>query len=175
MIKRNVCTRYSFAVEADAYRKRFDTSDSIILAMVQKGKVEETILESVPQLIIQLINQGLLGQLKNIPPTAAFSIALSVMSLTNTLWYYSFWNLYKCVSIREVPSALALYNYKLEGVTDGPYSFGKASRVIREIVDIELEDIESATASGSLLNTVTEDADSDAQLVTVQLPLRTDS
>ncbi len=145
--------------------------------MVQKGKVEETVVESVPQLIIQLVNQGLLGQLKNIPPAAAFSIALSVLSLTNTLWYYSFWNLYKCVSIRDVPSALALYNYKLEGVTDGPFSFGKATRVIRETVDIELDDIDSATARfSSFRRTVIEDAeDSDPQLVTVQLPLRTDS
>lgn len=144
--------------------------------MVQKGKVEETVVESVPQLIIQVINQGLLGQLKNIPPAAAFSIALSVLSLTNTLWYYSFWNLYKCISIRDVPSALALYNYKLEGVTDGPFSFGKATRVIRETVDIELDDIESETARFSRFSrTVIEDVDSDPQLVTVELPLRTDS
>ena len=56
MIKRNKWARYSYAVEADAYRKRFDTSDAIILHMVKKGKVQETVLESVPQLIIQLIN-----------------------------------------------------------------------------------------------------------------------
>ena len=140
--------------------------------MVKKGKVQETVLESVPQLIIQLINTALLGRLNNIDTTTALSFSLSVLSLINTLWYYSYWNLYRCISIRNVPSSLALYNYKLGGVTDGPYSFGKAWASIQQIVDIELEDLERATVSGSLLNTG--DADSDAQLVTVQLPRKAD-
>jgi hypothetical protein len=141
--------------------------------MVKKGKVQETVLESVPQLIIQLINTALLGQLKNLPPTTALSFSLSVLSLINTLWYYSYWNLYRCISIRDVPSSLALYNYKISGVTDGPYSFGKSWASIQQIVDIELEDLESATVSGSLLNSG--DEDFDAQLVTVQLPQKADS
>ena len=79
-------------MEKDAFRKRFDSSDAIILPMVQKGKVEETVLESVPQLIIQIVNIVLLNQLRGaqsagIPPLAIFSISLSVMSLTSTVWY----------------------------------------------------------------------------------------
>jgi len=138
-------------VEKDEYRKRFDTSDAIILPMVQKGKVEETIIESIPQLAIQLLNTGLLGQLQRIPPLTVFSISLSALSLTNTLWYYSYWNLFRCKPIRDVPSALALYNYKLSGVKDGPLSFAKASR---EVVDVELSAMEmmSVTVGGTVLN-----------------------
>ncbi len=80
-------------MEKDAFRKRFDSSDAIILPMVQKGKVEETVLESVPQLVIQIVNIVLLNQLRGgaqsagIPLLAIFSISLSVMSLTSTVWY----------------------------------------------------------------------------------------
>ena len=66
-------------MEKDAYRKRFDTSDAIILPMVQKGKVEETIIESIPQLVIQITNTWQLGQLLIMPALTIFSISLSVM------------------------------------------------------------------------------------------------
>ncbi len=77
---------YSFAVEKESHRRRYDTSDAIILPMVQKGKVEETILESIPQLVIQLINTMLLGQINDMPVFTIFSISLSVLSLSNTMW-----------------------------------------------------------------------------------------
>jgi len=123
--------------------------------MVQKGKVEETILESIPQLAIQLVNTWMLGQLQSMPALTIFSISLSVMSLTNTVWYYAYWNLFRCMPIRDVPSTLALYNYKLSGVTDGAFSFAKASG---EVVEIEMSEVEkmmmSVTISGTVLNDV---------------------
>jgi hypothetical protein len=132
-------------VEDDTFRKRFDTSDAIILPMVQKGKVEETIIEAVPQLAIQLLNTWLLGKLQDMPQFTVFSISLSVMSLTNTIWYYAYWNLFRCMPIGDVPSALSLYNYKLSGVKDGIFSFSKKSS---QVVEIEL----SETVSGTVLN-----------------------
>jgi hypothetical protein len=121
--------------------------------MVKKGKVEETILESIPQLAIQLCNTWLLGQLNNMPPFTIFSISLSVISLANTMWYYAYWNLFRCMPIRDVPSTLALYNYKLSGVTDGAFSFAKTSN---EVVEIELSDIDKlkivTIANSSALN-----------------------
>jgi hypothetical protein len=107
--------------------------------MVKKGKVEETILEAIPQLAIQLCNTWLLGQLNNMPPFTIFSISLSVISLANTMWYYAYWNLFRCMPIRHVPSTLALYNYKLSGVTDGAFSFAKTSH---EVVEIELSEMD---------------------------------
>jgi hypothetical protein len=153
-------------VEKDAYRKRFDTSDAIILPMVQKGKIEETIMEAVPQLVIQLLNTWLLGQLQNMPQLTVFSISLSVISLTNTIWYYAYWNLFRCMLIRNVPSALSLYNYKLSGVKDGPFSFSKKSS---EVVEIELSEIEmrSRTVGGTVLN---DDSAGGEQLGEGQLP-----
>jgi hypothetical protein len=139
-------------VEKDSYRRRFDTSDAIILPMVQKGKVEETILESIPQLVIQLVNTWMLGQLQSMPALTIFSISLSVISLTNTVWYYAYWNLFRCMPIRDVPSTLSLYNYKLGGVKDGAFSFSKASSEIVEIELSELEKMQSVTVSGTILN-----------------------
>ncbi len=132
-------------MEKDAFRKRFDSSDAIILPLVQKGKVEETILESFPQLIIQLLNTALLGQLQNMPLLTIFSISFSVMSLTSTIWYYAYWNLFEFKYIRDVPSSLSLYNYKLSGVTDGPLSFSKAMREVAEIADVELARLSRAS------------------------------
>ena len=152
MPTRNILKRYSFAVEKDAYRKRFDTSDAIILPMVQKGKVEETIIESIPQLVIQLVNTWLLGELQSMPGLTIFSISLSVISLTNTVWYYAYWNLFRCMPIRDVPSTLSLYNYKLSGVTDGAFSFAKASSEVVEIELSEIEKMRGVTVSGTVLN-----------------------
>jgi hypothetical protein len=100
--------------------------------MVQKGKVEETVLESLPQLVIQILNTYMLDQLQDMPVLTIFSISLSVLSLASTIWYYAYWNLFRCMSIGNVPSHLALYNYKLSGVTDGKYSFGKTLSEVAE-------------------------------------------
>ena len=139
---------YKFAAERDSDRRRFDTSDAIILPMVQKGKVEETILESVPQLVIQLINGYLLGEIGKMPLFAIFSISLSVLSLSNTIWYYAYWNLFRCKPIRDVPSSLSLYNYKLAGVKDGMFSFGKTSHE----VELAKANMLSVTVAGTALN-----------------------
>jgi len=145
---------YTFSVKEDSYRRRFDTCDAIILPMVQKGKVEETILESVPQLIIQLINGYLLGELAKMPVFAVFSISLSVLSLSNTIWYYAYWNLFRCRPIRDVPSSLSLYNYKLSGVEEGMFSFGKPSHDVSEIEMAERDKMLSVTIADSVLNEV---------------------
>jgi len=98
--------------------------------MVQKGKVEETILESMPQLVIQILNTWLLGQISRIPALTIFSISLSLLSIGNTVWYYAYWNLFKCKPIRDVPNGLSLYNYKLDGVVDGSLSFGRSPNAL---------------------------------------------
>jgi hypothetical protein len=143
---------YSFAVEKDSYRARFDTCDAIILPMVQEGKVEETILESVPQLIIQLVNGYLLGEIAEMPVFALFSISLSVLSLSSTVWCYAYWNLVRCRPIRDAPSSLSLYNYKLSGVKEGMFSFGKPSRDVTEIEMAERDKMLSVTIADSVLN-----------------------
>jgi hypothetical protein len=143
---------YSFSVEKDSYRTRFDTCDAIILPMAQKGKVEETILESVPQLVIQLINGYLLGEIANMPAFAMLSICLSALSLSSTIWYYAYWNLFRCKPIRDGPSSLSLYNYKLSGVKEGMFSFGKPSHDVMEIEMAERDNMLSITIADSVLN-----------------------
>jgi hypothetical protein len=150
---------YSFSVEKESYRRRFDTSDAIILPMVQKGKVEETILESVPQLIIQLLNTYLLGEISTMPTLTLFSISLSVMSLSNTIWYYAYWNLFRCKPIRDVPSSLSLYNYKLSGVTDGKFSFGKPSQDVTEFEMTAGDQMLSVTIGDTVLNHKSQDSE----------------
>ena len=145
---------YTFSVKEDSYRRRFDTRDAIIVPMVQKGKVEETILESVPQLIIQLVNGYLLGEIAKMPVFAVFSISLSALSLSNTIWYYAYWNLFRCRPIRDVPSSLSLYNYKLSGVEEGMFSFGKPSHDVTEIEMAERDKVLSVTIADSVLNEV---------------------
>jgi hypothetical protein len=150
------CIRYSFSQECDPqHRKRFDTSDAIILTMVQKGKVEETILESVPQLMVQLINAWMLDELGMMQPLAILSIAFSLCSLSNTVWYYGYWNLFRCMPIRDLPCALALYNYKLNGVSDGESSFSISMKRIK-IAPVEMSSVgvRVVDQQGSLLQQV---------------------
>jgi hypothetical protein len=118
--------------------------------MVQKGKVEETVFESIPQVVIQTLNSWLLRTLQNLPPQAVFSITLSIVSLSNTMWYYAYWNLFRCMPIRDVPSPLSLYNYKLSGVKDGFFSFSRTSSAVS---DIELSEImNTVVVSDTVLN-----------------------
>ena len=121
-------------------RRCFDSSDAIIMSLVQENKVEETVLEAVPQLAIQLLNTWLLGQFQDMPPFTIFSISLSVLSLANTLWRYGYWTLYKCLPVRNVPTELSLYNYKLSDVTDGNLSFAASSMHRDEAFEIELSE-----------------------------------
>jgi hypothetical protein len=156
---------YSFSVEKDPYRRRFDTCDAIILPMAQKCKVEETIFESVPQLVIQLINGYLLGEIANMPAFAKLSVCLSALSLSSTIWCYAYWNLVRCKPIRDGPSSLFLYNYKLSGVKDGMFSFGKPSHDVMEIEMAERDNMLSITIADSVLNddSTYVGAESDAQ------------
>jgi hypothetical protein len=122
--------------------------------MVQKSKFEETILESVPQLTIQLINTWMLGQINNIPALTIFSIVFSCCSLSNTIWFYGYWTLFRGIPIRDVPCTLALYNYKLPNVSDGDFSFSKsAKRLVKQSADVELSSVDNVgiDQEGSLL------------------------
>jgi hypothetical protein len=110
--------------------------------MVQKSKFEETLLESVPQLIIQLLNTYLLGQINNIPPLTIFSIVFSCCSLSNTIWFYGYWTLFRGIAIRDVPCTLALYNYKLVNVSDGEFTFSKSTKLlVKQSADVELTSV----------------------------------
>jgi hypothetical protein len=160
---------YSFRAEKDSHRRRFDTCDAIIVPMVQKGKVEETVLESVPQLVIQLVNGYLLGQ--SFQGFAIFSIALSVLSLLSTVWCYAYWNLFRCKPIREVPSSLSLYNYKLSGVKEGMFSFGKLSHVVSSVNEIEMADnMLSVAIADTVLNDSSRTAENDPDKQIDELP-----
>jgi len=128
---------YRFVDEEDSVRKRFDTSDGIMMSMLQKGVVQEAIFESVPQLVIQLYNTHLLGTLNNI---TLLSVTVSSLSVLNTVYFYLYWLVYRLKrSVREIPCALALYNYKIAGVQDGKLSFSKRYESVKEEVVIEME------------------------------------
>jgi hypothetical protein len=160
---------YSFKAEKDSYRRRFDTCDAIILPMVQKGKVEETVLESVPQLVIQLVNGYLLGQ--SLQGFAIFSIALSVLSISNTVWFYAYSNLFRCKPIRDAPSSLSLYNYKLSGVKEGVFSFGKLSHDVSSVNEIEMADnMLSVAIADTVLNDSSRTAGNDPDKQFDELP-----
>jgi len=63
-----------------------------------------------------------------------------VLSLANKLWRYGYWTLYQCLPVRNVPTELSLYNYKLSGVTDGNLSFAASSMHREEAPEIELSE-----------------------------------
>ena len=71
--------------------------------------------------------------------------------LNHSSRYYSYWNLFRCKPIRDVPSSLSLYNYKLSGVKDGTFSFGKPSDDVAEIDLSDLDKMLSVTISGTAL------------------------
>ena len=96
--------------------------------MVQKGKLEETMLEAVPQMAVQIINSYWSSSPASV--ITILSISFSALSLLNTIWFYAYWQFYQCKRTRDVPSPLALYNYKLDGVRDGIYSFSKPQKEV---------------------------------------------
>jgi hypothetical protein len=103
-------------------------------------------------MVIQLLNAYYLDEISRMPPFAIFSISLSVLSLSNTMWYYAYWNLFRCKPIRDVPSSLSLYNYKLSGVKDGKFSFGKTSHDVNEFELSQKDNMLSVTIGDTVLN-----------------------
>jgi hypothetical protein len=163
---------YSFAVEKDSYRRRFDSCEAIIIPIVHKSNIEHTILESLPQLAVQLVNGYFLGYISNIrdvaklPLITLVSMSLSAFCLFNTLWNYAYWRLCRCKPIRGTPSSLSLYNYKLRGVTDGIFSLNKPTHVVNDIKLVERDTVFGVTIANSVLNeeSLTLDNDHDVQL-----------
>jgi hypothetical protein len=102
--------------------------------MVQKGKLEETVLEAMPQMAVQIVNSYWSSSPASV--ITILSITLSSLSLLNTIWFYAYWQFYRCKRTRDVPSPLALYNYKLDGVRDGIYSFTKPQKDVRRAATI---------------------------------------
>ncbi len=114
-------------------------------------------------------NRYLLGQ--SFQGFAIFSIALSVLFLSNTVWYYAYWNLFRCKPIRDVPSSLSLYNYKLSGVKEGVFSFGKLSHDVSSVNEIEMADnMLSVTIADTVLNDSSRTAGDDSDKQIDELP-----
>jgi hypothetical protein len=86
------------------------------------------------------------------PAFAKLSICVSALSLSSTIWCYAYWNLVRCKPIKDGPSSLFLYNYKLSGVKDGMFSFGKPSHDVMEIEMAERDNMLSITIADSVLN-----------------------
>jgi hypothetical protein len=163
---------YSFAVEKDSYRRRFDSSEAIIIPIVHKSNIEHTIFESVPQLAVQLVNGYFLGYISNIsdvaklPLIALVSMSLSVLCLFNTMWNYAYWRIFRCKPIRGAPSSISLYNYKLRGVTDGILSLNKPTHFVKDVKLVERDEVLGVTIAGSVLNeeSIALDNDDNGQL-----------
>jgi hypothetical protein len=159
---------YSFAVEKDSYRRRFDSCEAIIIPMVHKSNIGHAFLESVPQLAIQLVNGYFLGDISNIrdvaklPLIALVSMSFSVLCLFNTIWNYAYWRIYRCKPIRGAPSSLSLYNYKLRGLTDGIFSLNKPTHFVNDIKLVERDEtVFGVTIADSVLNEKSSTADND--------------
>jgi hypothetical protein len=69
------------------------------------------------------------------------------------VWYYAYWNLFRCKPIRDVPSSLSLYNYKLSGVKEGLFSFSKLSHDVISVNEIEMAEQDN-TLSVTIADTV---------------------
>merc|ERR1712010_88261 len=69
--------------------------------MMNESLLSEFLLESVPQLIIQGINNTITGQWTEIVTLSSFIISLTIV--VNSIWRFAYWKLIEKIPIGDVP------------------------------------------------------------------------
>jgi len=122
-------------------RRDHDSRSSIIVNLLQESIFEEIVTESLPQLIIQAVNQTLNKEWTTLGFASMFMS--SAMAL-NGVYRFLYFFLMKKIPIKDVPSGLEEYVFDLDGVELGKYALQLPPPSDTKVVPVE----EGAAAGG---------------------------
>jgi len=112
----------------------------IIIPLLQESIFEEMLTESVPQMIIQIVN----NTFTNIwSPLSYFSTTMSAVMILNGMWRLVYYRLYLKIKIDAIPTDLSNDVFNFKSIEEGEKSLGKAVKVAAQL---ELNTIVSAVS-----------------------------
>ncbi len=115
----------------------------ILLPMLQESIFEEMLTESVPQMIIQIVNNTFTNVWTNL---SYFSTAMSAMMILNGIWRLFYYRMYLKISITDIPNDLSEDIFKFASIEEGESSLAKAMSA-KVAPSVELSSIVSAVGS----------------------------
>jgi hypothetical protein len=101
----------------------------IIIPLLQESIFEEMLTESVPQMVIQIVNNSLTHVWT---PLSYFSTAMSSIMICNGIWRLVYFRLYLKIAIDAIPTDLSdeIFNFSsIEVGTNGTHPIGGVSGV----------------------------------------------
>jgi hypothetical protein len=118
----------------------------IIIPLLQESIFEEMLTESVPQMIIQIVNNTFTNVWS---PLSYFSTTMSALMILNGIWRLCYYRLYLKIKIDAIPTDLSNDVFSFKSIEEGEKSLGKAVKVAAQI---ELDTIVSAVSPCSTAN-----------------------
>jgi len=97
----------------------------IIIPLLQESIFEEMLTESVPQMVIQIIN----NTFTNVwTPLSYFSTAMSSVMILNGIWRLVYYRLYLKIAINDIPTDLSDEIFKFSSIEEGTHPIGRLSK-----------------------------------------------
>ena len=98
----------------------------IIIPLLQESIFEEMLTESVPQMIIQIVN----NTFTNVwGPLSYFSTIMSGLMILNGIWRLVYYRLYQKITIDAIPTHLSDEMFKFASIEEGSHAIGKLSEM----------------------------------------------
>jgi hypothetical protein len=143
------CKVFPIARVSNMWLRLYTRSDKhtssvvIIIPLLQESIFEEMLTESVPQMIIQIVNNTLTNVWS---PLSYFSTAMSAVMILNGIWRLVYYRIYLKIKIDAIPTHLSndVFNFKSIVVGESPLGRSLDAKVAPEL---ELSTIVSAVCS----------------------------
>jgi hypothetical protein len=115
----------------------------IIIPLLQESIFEEMLTESVPQMIIQIVNNTFTNVWN---PLSYFSTAMSALMILNGIWRLLYYRLYLKIKMNAIPTDLSNDVFKFKSIEEGDSPLGR-SLDAKVAPELELSTIVSAVCS----------------------------
>jgi hypothetical protein len=99
------------------------SSVNIIIPLLQESIFEEMLTESVPQMVIQIVNNTLTNVWS---PLSYFSTAMSGVMIINGIWRLVYYRLYLKIKIDAIPTDLSNDVFKFKYIQEGEMPLGRS-------------------------------------------------
>ena len=96
----------------------------IIIKLLQESIFEEMLTESVPQMVIQIVNNTFTNVWS---PLSIFSTGLSAVMILNGIWRLVYYRLYLKIKIDAIPTDLSNDVFKFASIVEGESPLGKST------------------------------------------------
>jgi hypothetical protein len=145
------CKVFPISLVSNRWLQLYTRSDKhtssvvIIIPLLQESIFEEMLTESVPQMIIQIVNNTMTNVWS---PLSYFSTAMSGLMILNGIWRLVYYRLYLKIKINAIPTDLSDDVFTFTSIQEGESPLGKSVDA-KVAPEVELSSIVSAVCNPS--------------------------